>query len=353
MNSKDLKNVLMDCLNFHKRILVTGAAGYGKTTIINETFENWKKSIKVDNGYKRGDHVYNDTKIHVDSTSISDPTDYKGLGFLRDGKAKFLPIGFVNDLENAEKDNILYLVFLDDFGQAVPSVQCAVQALMDKYLNSKHVLFWGSSNRLQDGAGVKMMLNQIKTRFHLIVNFDFSCKCLIEYAIEKNWDSDLIAFLYFSDDTILINDNKFQDLAKGTNPRSIEHFSDLLKFPSTTQNSLKLEIYSSCLHESFARGFIEFQNIIHNLPAFNTIMDNPETVDIPSDISTRLALISLISKKASKDNLLKIITFVKRFILEEMVLCLDLVFSKNPDLKETKAYVDYEMSVKKLKYNIS
>ena len=58
---------------------------------------------------------------------VSDPTDFKGMPWVGDGGATFLPFGDLQKLVNATK---LTACFIDDLGQATPAVQAAAMQLI-------------------------------------------------------------------------------------------------------------------------------------------------------------------------------------------------------------------------------
>ena len=89
------------------------------------------------------------------------------MPFVTDGQAEFLPFGDLRALIQADKDTVF---FLDDLGQAPPTVQAAaMQLILARRINGHHVsdsvTFIAATNRKQDKAGVSGILEPVKSRF--------------------------------------------------------------------------------------------------------------------------------------------------------------------------------------------
>ena len=102
---------------------------------------------------------------------VSDPTDFKGMPWVGDGRATFLPFGDLEQLIHAAK---LTACFIDDLGQATPAVQAAaMQLILARTINghrvSDQVVFIAATNRRTDRAGVSGILEPVKSRFATLV----------------------------------------------------------------------------------------------------------------------------------------------------------------------------------------
>ena len=76
-------------------MLIKGAPGVGKSDIVGQACDA------------------TGAELLVSHPVVSDPTDYKGLPFAVDGKARFLPFGDLEALMTAETRTVY---FLDDLG---------------------------------------------------------------------------------------------------------------------------------------------------------------------------------------------------------------------------------------------
>ena len=112
-------------------MLITGAPGTGKSDIVDQATR------------EAG------AELIISHPVTSDPTDFKGLGALVDGEAKFLPFDQLKDLITATRPTVF---FLDDLGQAPPAVQAAaMQLILARRVNghkvSDAVTFIAATNR--------------------------------------------------------------------------------------------------------------------------------------------------------------------------------------------------------------
>src|SRR5882724_6653229 len=85
-------------------ILITGAPGIGKSDLVAQAAET------------------NGADLILSHPAVSDPTDAKGLPWVVDGAATFLPFGELQRALAADKPTVW---FLDDLGQASPAVQAS------------------------------------------------------------------------------------------------------------------------------------------------------------------------------------------------------------------------------------
>jgi len=196
---------LLFSLKHRFNLLIVGAPGIGKTEIVNQACgEAGMKMI-------------------VSHPVVSDPTDYKGLPFVVDGdRAEFLAFGDLRQLIDAKKPSVF---FLDDLGQAPPSVQAAaMQLLLARKINSHqvsdHVRFIAATNRRQDKAGVQGVLEPVKSRFASILHLETDHEDWVKWALEKDLPTELIAFIRFRPE--LLHDFKpSNDMINSPCPRTV------------------------------------------------------------------------------------------------------------------------------------
>ena len=112
MRPNELSELLIAAIQHRAPILITGAPGIGKTDIVTHAAEA------------------SGADLIVSHPVVSDPTDAKGLPWPDTDKrrATFLPFG---DLARALEATRPTVWFLDDLGQAAPSVQDDAMQLRD------------------------------------------------------------------------------------------------------------------------------------------------------------------------------------------------------------------------------
>ena len=106
MTPSQLTDFLQFAIKHKEPVLIKGAPGVGKSDIVAKACALAKADLIISHPV------------------VADPTDYKGLPFPSEDKteANFLPFGDLKKLINAQKPTVF---FLDDMGQAPPSVQAA------------------------------------------------------------------------------------------------------------------------------------------------------------------------------------------------------------------------------------
>ena len=86
MRPRDLSNLLAIAFKHHRKVLIKGAPGIGKTDLVSQACD----AIQFD--------------LLLSHPAVSDPTDYKGMpAVLADGRAEFLPFGDLNRLNAASR----------------------------------------------------------------------------------------------------------------------------------------------------------------------------------------------------------------------------------------------------------
>src|SRR5580765_2856955 len=109
LNVKDTIIALGKAIAGRKPILISGAPGVGKSDVVDQSAQ-----------LAGADMI-------LSHPAVSDPTDAKGLPWVVDGAATFLPFGELHRAINATRPTVW---FLDDLGQAMPAVQSSFMQLL-------------------------------------------------------------------------------------------------------------------------------------------------------------------------------------------------------------------------------
>lgn len=254
-------------------VLLKGSPGIGKTDLV--------KSVAESLGYD----------LIIAHPVVDEPVDYKGLPFIVDGEAEFLPYGMLKRLINADNPTIF---FLDDLGQALPMVQAAcMNLLLNRAINeqriSDHVTFVAATNRREDKAGVQGILEPVKSRFAAIIEINPHPDDWIDWAIEHGMPSEIIGFIKFR--PALLNDFKpTADITNSPSPRTVafagriyEAIMDSESFNTPDQKAVALkEAIAGACGEAFAVEFLSWLKVYNSLPTMEQILADPHGVQIPS-----------------------------------------------------------------------
>lgn len=324
MKPSQLIAFLRNAITHRLPALITGEPGIGKTDCVQQAAR--------------------DTDLIVSHPVVSDPTDYKGLPFAstngKSKKAEFLPFGELKALIDAKKPTVF---FLDDLGQAPPSVQAAaMQLILARRINghkvSDKVTFMAATNRKADRAGVKGILEPVKSRFATIVKLDVDVDDWIMWAIQEGLPTELIAFIKFKPN-LLSAFKPTADITNTPSPRTAHNIGKLMKMGVPPE--LEYEIYSGAAGEGFAVEFTGFLKVFRKLPDPDAVLLNPASAEVPTDPATIYALCGALSRKASESNFGRLTEYSNRLPEEFNVMLVRDCIQINPDVQNTRAYIEW------------
>ena len=323
ISPNQLQQALTFSLEHRFNLLIVGAPGIGKTEIINQACDAAGMQMIVSHPV------------------VSDPTDYKGLPFVVNGdRAEFLPFGDLRQLIEATAPTVF---FLDDVGQAPPSVQAAAMQLLlarriNGHLIAEHVRFIAATNRRQDKAGVQGVLEPVKSRFASILHLQTDPEDWIKWALAKELPTELIAFIRFRPE--LLHDFKpTNDLVNSPSPRTVAFVGQMLN--QQLPQALEYAMISGAAGEGFATEFKAFLDIYRSLPNPDLIVLSPDKVEVPEDPSTLYALSGALAKKAGPQNFANIIKYANRMPAEFSVLTIKDAVNRNQSLTSTRPFIQW------------
>jgi hypothetical protein len=321
MRAKQLKEAIKFAIKNQYPLLIKGAPGVGKTSIVQQACFETK------------------TELIVSHPVVSDPTDYKGLPFPVAGehKAAFLPFGELLKLIEAKQPTVF---FLDDLGQASSSVQAAcMQLLLARRINghkvSAHVTFLAATNRRQDKAAVQGILEPVKSRFASILELEVNVDDWVDWAIDQQLPVELIAFIRFRPN--LLHDFKpTGDIINTPNPRTVAYVGQMLK--AGLDSNLNYELIAGAAGEGFAAEFLGFLKMYKDLPDIDLLIANPDKTAVPNEPSMLFAICGALSNKATKKNFAAILQYADRLPAEFQVLLMKDAVKRKKSLTETSEF---------------
>ncbi len=302
-------------------VLIKGKPGVGKSDVVN-------KAAAEANAH-----------LIISHPVVSDPTDYKGLPFpQKNGTAEFLPFGELNRLINAKEKTVF---FLDDLGQAPPSVQAAcMQLLLARQINghkiSDAVTFLAATNRREDKAAVSGLLEPVKSRFASIVELEVDTEDWVKWAIDNNMPTELIAFIRFRPELL----DKFEpsrEIQNSPSPRTVAYVGkqQIARLPEI----FEFEAFKGAAGEAFAIEYRAFLKIFRDLPSMDEIILNPSTAPVPSDPGALYAISTALAQKMSDQNITPICEYLERLPVENSVACMKDAVSRNRSISNNRAYI--------------
>lgn len=343
MKATNLISYLEFCMLNSIQFCITGRPGIGKTQIVKQV----AKKLNY--------------KCIISHPVVSDPTDYKGLPWIVEGKAKFIPFSDLEQiLENNSQSELSWpgvedsyvpseedekiLFFFDDLGQAPISVQAAIMQLIEnRKLNNhsvkKNVVFGAATNRKEDKAGVGAFIEPLKSRFS-IVELEATVNDWVQWALaQPNIPVEFIGAVRFRPDWIE-EWSPSQGIENTPNPRNIEEAAKFISLPA----ELRFEGFKSRLGRAAATELCAFLEIFTKLPSVSDIVSSPRSCPMVSEPSQKLALISALTRRADFENISAVALYIKRYGMEWLSLFMNDISVKNKKLTETPTYAEWAVN---------
>ena len=252
-------------------------------------------------------------------------------------KAKFLPYDFLERLVHAYKPTV---AFLDDFGQALPSVQAAIQNLLSSrqvgdHKVSDNVVFVIATNDRNQGAYVNGVLSTIKSRCGTILQLDTDAEHWLNWAVKNGIRPEVTGFIRLRPE-MLCQFEVSNEIVNFPCPRTVENVSKILDMECN--DFLKNVAIIGAVGEGFATEFEGWLRLYKNMVSPDYIIANPTTAEVPEG-DALIAITSALAYKANKENLGAIMTYGERLSPEYNVNMIEYyIMAKNPKLKETGEY---------------
>lgn len=322
MKPKDLSLFLTRTIAARLPVLIKGAPGVGKTDLVTQACKDTS------------------TALVVSHPVVDEPVDYKGLPAIREDHAEFLPFGSLRQLIDAKKP-LVY--FMDDLGQAPPSVQAAaMQLILARSINGFHVsdqvTFIAATNRKQDHAGVTGILEPVKSRFVSIVELEPDIDDWAVWACANGLPVELIAFVRFRPQ-LLFDFIPSVEMKNSPCPRTVHNVARLMLLGLDPH--LEYEAYAGAAGEGFAAELMGFLQIYRQLPDPRLILINPDQAPVPDDPATLYALVGALSRLARTDNMNALVAFANRLPQEFSVLLMTDAEHQHPEIVNTHAYATW------------
>lgn len=326
MKPSQLKSVLTKLIKHGKPVLLVGPPGVGKSEI--------SETVARELGYD----------ILICHPVVDSPIDYKGMPYVSDGKAEFLPFGILNQLIEA---NSPLLCMFDDLGQACDAVQASLmQLLLSRKINgqkiSDHVVFLAATNDKHHKASVSGILEPVKSRFITILKIDIDAAEWIKWGSENNMPTELLDYVAMNPD-FLFEFNPTTEVTNSPCPRTVANMGELFNLFDICDESI--ELFGGAVGIEAAAKFLSFVEIYRRAPRIVDILADPVNCPIPDDVdqSIRTAICTMLTGRVDVSNFDKIITYVKRLGPELTQVVVTGASMRLPELIETKTYVDWTL----------
>lgn len=317
------------CLRVNKPVLVKGRPGVGKTEIIGQIADEEK------------------LELIVERLNGKDPTDM-GLPFVYTDDMGIKRHDWTLPSYIATVDTPLpegkkgWLVFLDEFSQALPAMQNRIGEWINERQNNRTkihpaVKFVLASNFAQDKAATYPEPKQVLNRCSVVVlapDLDDT----LDFISTHNIRPEIGAFAKWHRDCL---DSYDPDAMINCTPRSLCSLSPLMD--QNPPYEVELSLYSSCIGKGMAAEFTGFLRTYRDLPRLEDIIARPEKIEMPDEDRTDIliAMAAMIGRAMNAKNAAPLIKFLRRLPAEFSVFAIRDAIKRDPSLKEKAALSDW------------
>jgi hypothetical protein len=319
-----LRTLLSHSLRTRLPVLICSAPGIGKSSIVEQACAEA------------------DADCIIMHPVVSDPTDFKGMPWVAEGGATFLPFGDLQRLLSATK---LTACFIDDLGQATPAVQAAaMQLVLARRVNghrvSDEVVFVAATNRRTDRAGVSGILEPVKSRFATLVELAADLNDWCAWAVGADIAPEVVAFLRFRPE--LLSDFKpTADLTNSPSPRTWHQVSKLLSLGLPPD--LQVPAIQGAVGEGAGTEFVAFLRIWADMVNPDLVLTAPDTAAIPTEPSALYAISTAVAMRVQKDSMTRYCRYLERLCQEDRgefaALSLKTALVREPGFSNTPGYI--------------
>ena len=268
---------------------------------------------------------------------LLDPVDLRGLPHINgDGRAHWaVPEFLPRDGEG--------ILFLDELTAAPQLTQAACyQLILDRKLGEYELpegwTIIAAGNRENDRGIVHRMPSPLTNRF-VHIDFGVDLDDWTKWATQNGVATEVIAFLRFRDELLHDFDPKRSEKAFPT-PRSWAFVSNIIQSGRTT-NGIEYNLIAGAVGEGAAAEFMGFLKVARSIQSPDAILMNPDAVDVPDDPATLYAIATALARKATANNMDRVVAYANRLPDEFSVLLVRDALVRDPDVQNTRAYIEW------------
>lgn len=272
--------------------------------------------------------------------SMFDPVDLRGLPAIVDDKTVWLRPAFW-----PEHDGTLIYLFFDEMDRAPAAVKnAALQIVLDRRIG-EHVLpdsvrIFAAGNGASDRGFAAAMGTALNNRFaHIEMQSDLAAWCA--WADRSGVHPAIVAFLEMrgAEKGIFHEMEPGRDQKAFPTPRNWERIAKVISAPA----GIRRAVFSGIIGEAPAGEFAAFLDAWAKLPDLRAILRDPGSAPVPGqgELAIHYAIATALARVSTPANFAAVLTYAARLPREFEILTCSAATRRNPDLKNSRAYVDY------------
>ena len=315
---KEARSSIMRCFNAGLVPFLQSSPGLGKSSLIRSIAEE-----------------YNLKLIDV-RLSQQAPEDLLGLPMKNaEGRAEFTPFTTfpLQELDQIPPGYKGWLLFFDEFNGASKATQMAAyKILLDRmvgnYALHQNVFMAAAGNLSTDKAIVNQLSTATQSRvIHLLM--EVSKPEWVEWAYQNNIDHRIIGFIEFQPSKLHLFQPDHQDMTFPC-PRTWEFTSRLIK--DTADLTPLTTLLAGAISFAASVEFVTFSREYGKIPTIDQIVADPLRTQVPAELSTRFAVITMTAAYADHSNVEEILKYITRFRPDEQMIFLRSAFARDQSL---------------------
>lgn len=324
VNSKQVQEMLVDCLKARLVPMLVGPPGVGKSAIVSDIAKQYRLKVI-------------DVRL-----SQTEPTDMLGLPAKKEdiNRGTYLPMEtFPLEGDPLPEGYEGWLLFLDEFNSATMSTQAAAYKLtLDRLVGQEklhdNVVIMCAGNLSTDNAIVNRLSTAMQSRLiHLEMHVDH--EEWLQWAAAKQIDPRITSYIRFKPTNLHSFDPNHNDKTFAC-PRTWEFLNMLIKDKEELTRH-HIPLLAGTVSEGVAREFVGFTKVFKDLPTVHQIVNNPTGIKVPDDPSTLYALSGALACYFKEDNAEDLIKYISRMPPEFSIITLKDVNKRNPDVAKIPA----------------
>lgn len=326
INMSTAKELVLDVLKAKLVPFLSSSPGIGKSALAKE--------------------IANEHNLKMIDLRLSqmDPADLNGFPTIQGNKAGYIPMNvFPVEGDEVPEGYKGWLILLDEFNSAAPSVQgAAYKIVLDRQVGMhnlhSNVAMMAAGNLMTDKAIVNRISTAMQSRLvHFTIDGDH--KVWIKWADKNNIDHRVKSFINFKTDALHKFDPNHNEETFPC-PRTWEFVSRLIsEYPSLPLT--KLPLIAGTIGEGMAREFMTYTQIYTELPTVKDIMLDPANISFGDEPSIHYALSGMVASHMDMKTIDILIVFLKRLSIDFQVIALRSAIAKNKEINKSKAVKDW------------
>ena len=317
-----LSEALEACMEIGEVPFVTSPPGVGKSTIAREVADKTNRQ-------------------YIDLRALLlDPIDLRGLPW-RDqetDRTRYAVPEFLPPTDSKDR----FLINIEELPAATPSMQAALyQLILDRKIGEYELppgaALMACGNRREDRGVYHQPSPALSSRF---VHFDLKvdAKEWVVWATDQDLAPEVVFFIHFRPDLLHVYNPNTLDKAFPC-PRTWEKMSGI--FDCNVSDPVRRAMFRGTIGEGAATEFSAYLPVWKSMISPLYVIENPETVEIPENISQLIALCGAITRLADDTNMEAICMFARRLKYEIGEFLVSQCAQRNPTAQTTTAWVQW------------